>query len=316
MDNHQFPDVTTRSDNHGTDFRAVYALHETDGRKYSWMNYASVLSLKLTHPEIAVRCFVTDATYRHLRNCAHPLLEQVDMEVVDVPLFDCNRLTSRCLKIVSGMRMDGSFVFLDSDTLVVRPIRMTTEDFDIAATPDKHTGDTSGLTPDWVKPHYAELNWDAHHGRYYNSGVVFYHRNISDTGFFSKWLDNWKSTCGLGFHNDQPSFNHTMRELGLRVIDMGDEFNAMVQVDEKYLREAVVMHFYESTSSTRRSKYDDLVDDLRSGGRMSGSTIVNRAKSWNHIYYDPTKINLIANGRYREILFKVMKKMRLHQPGI
>lgn len=291
--------------------RAVYCLHETASETYSWMTYASALSLKHHHPDAILRCHLTEGTYRNLKHGAHPLLKTVDVETVAVPALESNRLVSRHLKIASGACVDGRFLFMDSDTLVARPIVLPTPHPDLSAAPDKFAGHLSGLMPDWVKPHYEILGWPLFEGNYYNSGIVFYGARVCESGFFQTWLEHWRATCRLGLFQDQPSFNHTIRSMGIDVTEMPPRLNSMVRVDAAFLRDASIMHFFESASSRGRSRYKDLLDDVRAGYVTSGRTIARRACQWTSLDYAPSVANLIANGRYREILTKVLRRMRL-----
>lgn len=102
-------------------------------------------------------------------------LEDVaDMVVVPLPHVE-PLAASRWLKVRLRSLVDGDFLFLDADALLVASLAGTLARVrQVGAVPDSTGLRPPGACPHWVQELYRRLEWRVPAATYFNSGVMFW----------------------------------------------------------------------------------------------------------------------------------------------
>lgn len=162
---------------------------------------------------------------------------------VDFPSETPPMKRSRLLK--TGMRgyVSGDFLYIDADTLVVRPL----DGIDGITAPLAACRDLHSPFPE--HPHHdatvnmcRRLGFDASGVReYFNSGVMLVRDTPETHAFFERWRWNYLAGWEAGVRPDQPSLAQT--NAGDEIALLPDAWNCEIQNGVRYLRDAFIVHY-------------------------------------------------------------------------
>lgn len=189
----------------------------------------------------------------------------------DVRCDECSEPTalqrSRSIKIRLRLWVPGDFVYLDSDTLAVRPIgsfpliRAIGMAFDYAPGHSDRIGPSEAL-----RSKFDQIGWDFPVPRYFNAGVIAW-KDCQDAQTFAEaWYTHWRRSVAAGIPQDQLALNHTDRERGGLISPLQPEFNAQVRSWPGFARRAAIWHFFHSHNEADapiNSILDLLFDDVQ-----------------------------------------------------
>jgi len=155
-------------------------------------------------------------------------------------------LRSRELKLSLRGVVRGDICYLDSDTLLVEPIREM---------PRAVTGVGMAYDGWWhlrgavdapprVASLYAQIGWPFPPPRYFNGGVIFWRDNPKARQFADAWAAAWAVSVRAGVPLDQMALAHTDRELGGVIDVLPHRYNAQVGVWFGAARDAAIWHFW------------------------------------------------------------------------
>ena len=166
-------------------------------------------------------------------------------QIIPVP-FDAGQspmIRSRLLK--TGMRnlVDGDFLYIDTDTLIMGPLDAIDDvPSNLAACTDLHA-------PSFAEhPHYRatcnlcrRIGYDVSKDPYYfNGGVLLVRDTPENHEFFKNWQENYKQGLKNGIKPDQPSFAKTSHGQLDRLPDI---WNCEIQSGVRFLRDARIVHY-------------------------------------------------------------------------
>lgn len=154
-------------------------------------------------------------------------------------------LRSRILK--TGMRsyVKGDFLYIDSDTLIVRPL----DAIDSVAGPLAACRDLHCDFPD--HPHRGaslsycrKLGFDASREPvYFNGGVMLARDQAIAYDFFARWQKNYLEGQKVGVRPDQPSLAKTIAEMDHPLVLLDDVWNCQMQNGVRYMKDAFIFHY-------------------------------------------------------------------------
>ena len=253
-------------------------------------------------------------------------------EVIVAPLDTELPAMQRSRLLKTGMReyVQGDFLFIDADTIVVRPLSGI-DDFqaDLAAVPDLHS-------PFAEHPHRRatlnmcrKLRYDASEDEYYyNSGVLLVRDTPANHSFFKQWQKNYLAGYKKGIRPDQPSLAKTLS--GKQMVRMPDSWNCEIQNGVRYLKDAFIIHYMVTNLSAGQLDRLYLLNDpevmlrLRHNGKMTeevlavvrdpfkGYAPVTQVFAGKEIYFFRTRRYrwmrdryLAGKGSFLEFLLKV-----------
>jgi hypothetical protein len=226
---------------------AVCYVLSTDGDpRYCDLAAVSIASLKRVHPSARVTILTDDESLAAVRAEGRwPRDGSISVRSVG-GFAGSPRVRSRFVKTQIRSAMEGDFLYLDADTVVIGALdKICRRRAPLAAAVDRNRDDPSGGFPAWVIPGFQRLGWPYPTRTYLNNGVVFWRDCVEAHEFGRLWHANW-----LEYHAtvdnpaDQPAFNHTMNVLGLIPEILDDRFNARVTVSPEYFAGARIIHYY------------------------------------------------------------------------
>ena len=157
-------------------------------------------------------------------------------------------LRSRELKL--GLRgfVRGDICYLDSDTLLVEPIREMPRAVTGVGMAYDGWWHLRGAVdaPPQVESMYAQIGWPFPPPRYFNGGVIFWRDNATAHQFAAAWAAAWAVSVRAGIPLDQMALAHTDRELGGVIDVLPHRYNAQVGVWPGAARNAAIWHFWHA----------------------------------------------------------------------
>ena len=252
----------------------AYILVSHENNNYAAMCLISALSVRGVDPEAQIIVLSDGPTVAMLKQAKHQLLEVAD-EVRDCQVNEPPKIASRILKTTMLQRLQCDFIFLDVDTIVVKPIaeRLSLPE-SLQLVPDRNALYPVPGFPEWVTPYYKELDWVYPTRSYFNSGVMFVRANQATEQLFEEWHTRWRAFTKLGKHYDQPALNSAIEATQIRVKTLPVQYNAMVRVDESYRWRARILHFFaEGNSLDAGTEYAALAAYIESGQKLTAEQI-------------------------------------------
>lgn len=291
--------------------QCVYVVCDSEWGGIARMTWVSVQSLKKMHPDWSVTLVVDRSTSQRLQESGRLLLAAVDRVVVVEPNCLDLKTQSRWIKVRIGEFVKGTFLFLDSDTLVLRSLKsLQSEIADIAAVTDNSLTSPAEAMGDRIRSLYEGWGWPTELPFYFNSGVIRVQGGEGSEEVFRQWTQLWEFCRQKEFVFDQPAFNMAVFKAGVSVSVLPREFNSIVMLYPQQMRDARIAHFYQS-SKLSGSLLDHLVDVVDREGRVDWKAIEEAVRCGLPWAPDPEPWQLWWSGQYlRAIWAKLSSRQR------
>lgn len=226
--------------------KIVYVLVSSDKDIYLEQLYVSMASARRIMQNARITVVTDKCTNDSLTGKRREEMKYVDeLIVVDTDETKTGQYRSRILK--TGLRnyVDGDFLFIDCDTIVVKPLGEIDEwRGEISACIDTHTDLKNNPYRNMIYRHARILGWDvSHEPEYFNSGVIFVRDCDKTRAFYKKWQDNYIKGTQVGVFMDQPSFAKTNFEMNHIVTRIPDKWNCELKHGIRYLKDALIVHY-------------------------------------------------------------------------
>jgi hypothetical protein len=143
--------------------------------------------------------------------------------------------------------LSGDVLYIDSDTVVVRPLDPIWQGVgQIGAVIDfNYPPERQWCPPDMETP-FRELGWDFPVLPYLNSGVVRMQDHAEVYRFSEEWLVRFRASTLMPHLWDQVTFNSALRATGVSCDVLPNGYNAMVVMQNYRAHEARILHFFGS----------------------------------------------------------------------
>jgi hypothetical protein len=262
----------------GRQLHVCYTLVADGWNRYAHMAWLSAKGLRLVNPEARVTLLVDDRTRDALRRAGDPLAGLVDETIAVATDIPEAVVRSRYLRLVARGLLRGDFLYLDADTVPIRPFAdVMTIDAPLAAALDFNDEASGRWEPDpETRSVFADLGW-AVPRRCYNAGIVFLRDQPEVHRLCEDWMRRWNLTRGRGKRTDdlgdQFAFNSAVLESGLPIARLPDRFNAMVNVHPWVVRGASVLHFFASPEQIRGTLLAHLLGHLEQTGEFDEAAV-------------------------------------------
>lgn len=228
----------------------VYALISTTNDFYAEQAAMSMWSLKKRNPGAAVVLLSDSLTLEALENNRRQVIELADEVVaVDIPGDLTPVQRSRFLKTTMRQNVEGDFLYLDNDTVVVDSLDdLESFDGEVGAVNDCHQTVAARRQYESYrkltgkKPLTGDL--------YFNGGILFARDTPAVHKFFSDWHELWDSDRRLfAFDLDQPSLNQASETNGGFIKELDGTYNCqlMLSNSKDYRAKAKILHYFSST---------------------------------------------------------------------
>jgi len=253
--------------------KIVYVLVSQESDYYYEMFLLSHYSLRLHHPkgDAEVVLVMDTDTHQRLVDKNAPVLADVTPVVVSIPEEYTIMQRSRYLKTSLRQRIEGDFLFLDTDTLVCEKLDDTDSfDVDIAMVADLHCLHETGLSMIERCKQAGFSQSENYH--YFNGGVFFCRQKPSTELFFRKWHELWKQSLQRGVYYDQPALWATDYKMGAPIKEISGIWNSqtLIPAYTAYISNTKILHYFVSINHSILQKY--LFEHIKTKGAISGST--------------------------------------------
>ena len=221
----------------------VYVVSSSKEDHFAEMAAISMASLRMTNPGSSIVAVIDKECSQspglvEIHRIADKIIEQ------GAPFSDA--LTrSRYLKVNLRSYLAGDYIYLDSDTMILRSLAdaWNTEG-DIAAVSD--LSDVFGQPyPFTEEPHYDydALGWVRQARPYINTGVFLVRDKGVALTFYEHYAAHWETfRKTIGAPNDQPAFNYALLTSGVRFSLLPQTYNAQITMNMLAGRKARVVH--------------------------------------------------------------------------
>jgi hypothetical protein len=229
-----------------------YVLSSSGDDIYFDTTLISIALLRRAHSDDRIILVLDDITAKNIGARAGEILDLADRIITIKTDLPTAALRSRYLKTLLRTFIEGEFVFLDADTLV---IDRCDEIFDrgapLAAADDLNSTFPFPHTPLWIEPIYAHFGWQYPLSHYFNTGVVYWADSPDTRQLAQVWHDRWSLVAEVfGKYQDQPAFNSSVRDCGINVDVLPTIYNAMVEAHPRFVRGAKILHYFSSKPSS------------------------------------------------------------------
>jgi hypothetical protein len=247
--------------------RAVFVLTTNGLDLYYQMTRLAVASLKLTNPQVTVLVVCDERTNGHLQSSGSTLMAEVDewlpMSVPDGP----DEFRNRFLKTNLRQRLDGPFLFLDSDIVVRGDLaEIFTLHADVAGACNHSLPEVKEQIWDQDAEAMNQMGWSYAGDHYLNGGVLFWNdtegAKLAGEEWHRRWLNSAKE---LRRFRDQPALNTAIEVTGAAVQVLPDRYNAQFKRRPSTVRDAIIWHYYASQEAVPYTTPELLTVRLLSG---------------------------------------------------
>ena len=228
--------------------KAVYVVVSQPTDVYFEQAWISAWSLKHYTPDMEVVFVVDQATYDGIYSSYRQRALDVIDRVVSVAVpekYHSPTLRSRYLKTSLREHIRGSFLFLDSDTVVCGNIsEVDTFAHPLMMVQDGHCPLSESITGHEVRRLYHRIFHERYTGNtYYNSGVIYCQDTPATHTFYQIWHRTWQKSMATGHPNDQPALLHTDIRHCL-ISEMDGIYNSQVRYSVYYLIKGKILHYF------------------------------------------------------------------------
>lgn len=297
----------------------LYVLTDQDECKYADLTLLSATFLRTIHPEAFIRILTDPFTLELLTQHKHTLLQVVDEVISESIPYTSPVLRSRYLKTHMRLLITGDFIYLDSDTIIRKPIINIFEYPEPIDLVENHNRPYPANLPEKEAQIFNTNGWNRDGMlHYFNSGVIKWDDSEASMELANMWISNWNKSVENGFLLDQPALNHAISNWNGQTRILDATFNAQIRADPKSCLNAAVWHFYESDS---RKVLPDLcslgTEAVKGGHRPSPQFIDQVLAAKTHFFVkdslsEAQAVNFAENGmpvRLREWTMLSNKKM-------
>lgn len=227
----------------------IYCLISTPKDIYYEQVFISVTSLKMHNPNAFVTLFADKETIDSIKDRKADIRKIVDEIVVENFESDVSNLKrSRILKTTMRNRIDGDFLYIDSDTIICQDLsEIESLDFDLGATLELHTSISLNIFRPWtIRDLKIVLNEPDFYNypHYFNGGLLFVRDTKFNREFFKKWNENYLLGNKKGLLIDMPSLALTNYQLGFPIKELDGKWNVQVWFGANYLHNVKILHYF------------------------------------------------------------------------
>lgn len=245
--------------------QVCYVLVADGWDRHAQMMWLSVRSLRLHEPHARVTLVTDPLSGATLERSAPQLLDVVDHVVTVESPVETPRLRAFHLKTLFRRHVAGDLLYLDGDTLVIKPIGDVFDlDADVAAATD-----FNAVTP-WFPPQlrepYTRLGWPYPLPRYFNSGVLLLRDTPAVHALSEEWTRRWFLLVEEGMPGDQEAFVSALYAMPVTWCLLPAAFNSITVKRNYRFRHARVLHFFGSEDEQRGTLLAHLLGHLQRTG--------------------------------------------------
>ncbi len=228
----------------------LYVLVSGSDDFYAEQLFVSITSLRRNSPGAAVSVLTDTLTHESLPSrgkMGARLLDAPDKWIV-VPLDASLTKEHRSRILKTGMRqyVEGDFLFIDTDTLIVRPLDgIDAIPHELAFCLDHHCLLEDNPEFKCHRDECRQLGKDlSRNDFYFNSGVILSRDTAPVRAFFAQWQKNYLQGRSKGIKTDQQSLAQTLGSVSMPVGQLDGIWNCQLPYGVRYMGGAIVFHYF------------------------------------------------------------------------
>ena len=229
--------------------KVVYVLCCSGQDTYYEEFLLSYKSLEIHNPDINVEVVMDPDSYDYVLGKNERLLEGATLLRVPIPAQDKGGVwNSRFLKTNLRSIVKGDFLYIDTDTLIARPLS-DIDDFEADVAAVINGNGQAGFVDRMDRNYVTLAGLNEFKGPYFNGGVFLSRDTEISHAFFKAWHSRWlRQVESGGPCFDQPALFKTNLEAGKIIRELPGEWNVQTAWDESacIFSKACIIHYYAS----------------------------------------------------------------------
>jgi hypothetical protein len=200
--------------------------------------------------------------------------------------------------------VDGRFLYLDSDTIIVKsPDEIWSMDCDVAAGPDLAPSGKPYLSLNAHPEKCAALGWTMRSRPFLNAGVIYFADSEAARALGNQYRLSWLDFVRVtGQPNDQLAFNHAIDVSGAKLAVLPSAYNAQIAMNAMALRGAKIVHFFSGNfENSLETIAHTMAKRLKSEGVLDTAAILSTIASGNPWTRIDSYRKAVAAGCYSKI---------------
>lgn len=305
------------------EFKIVYCLVSSLKDTYAEQCWVSIYSVRKIHPDAWITVVMDDTTHAEMEGIRKEILTMANEVIVEQFAEDVIPLVrSRVLKTTLRQRVQGDFLYIDTDTVCVKPLtglnKLLEDGHSIHSVHDTH-GPVHKMSPGNIEFHtknakmlgYDIMEEDNH---FFNSGVSLVKDDEMAYRFYKSWNANYfKYLEKLNIKTDQATLSLTNREMEHVIHPMSKVYNFQIMATIYELKKACIIHYFV-TGNTHNSgvfpmQNNDVLEMVRTNPiavkNIVDEIIENPEDSLNYVLLMYNYVNY--NSRLCEMTKKICK---------
>lgn len=244
--------------------KLLYVLVSSKDDIYLEQAYVSMYSAKFYMPDCHIVLLTDNISNETFTSLRKNELKYID-ELIVIPMNQ--KLTaqqrSRQLKTSARNLVKGDFLFIDCDTIIVKPLDEIDECKNIlTACRDSHSDFSKNPYRKMCLNHGHLLGWPIEtETTYFNSGVLFVKDTFETKEFYTRWNKNLNAGYKKKIYMDQPSFAKTNYDMNHIVSSLPDVWNCQLKHGVRYLKDAKIIHYLCTNPSQTSNKQFFLLNE-------------------------------------------------------
>lgn len=207
----------------------------------------SLISLRRWNPGAFVSVVYDDETAKTLAGLRSRHLRFVNEEkMISFKNGEDKHYRSRFLKTSLREILEGNFLYVDVDTIIVEKIEEHEFSYDIMAVDDVHVKPPSELQ-NCSNYNLKKLGFATNNSYIVNSGVMWIKDSQYARELTKLWHQLWLEAVQFGVGKDQPALNEANYRLQHKIQLLPGIYNCQIAVTLKYLAHAKIIHCFATT---------------------------------------------------------------------
>lgn len=311
-------------------FKICYVLTSCESDNYLEEAYVSMYSARHHNPDAHIVLVIDDKTNETLKGVRKEEVKYADeIKVVSFdPKYNAKK-RSRLLKTMSRELIKGDMLYIDTDTIVVKPL----DELD-----DIVTGDLAGVydlhscyyhdcfTYEFGLVRCRKMGWeipaDAH---YFNGGMTFSRDTDTAHKFYKLWNENLLACFDKDITTDQQALFRTDYLMGNIIQPLEGVWNCQLPHGMQYFWGARVIHYFGSRVANNKPLFmlrdRGVTDKIKQTGEISAEVkeVVREPMrglapcvftiAGDDIDFMRSKVYLFLRHRFRTPFFNVVTKI-------
>jgi hypothetical protein len=271
-------------------------------RLYADMAAVAALCVRRLHPQARIMLVTDEPTACAIDHHSHALRNIVTEIVVRPTGTDNPLVSSRHLRTVLRQLVKGDYLYLDSDTIAVRPLdRGWPRAADLAMARDRNQRGITPLALPGIEKLRVKLAWEFRKDCYLNAGVMFVRDTPAAHAFYAEWHRRWKQALSLGIWQDQFSLNSASTTSIATIAILPDRDNWVTHSTAMLRGRARIFHFFASVYGNEipvNTLLGHLISRFQRDGALDEATIASGAHD-NFPWMNEVRLkHLLASGLY------------------